>query len=63
MPLDTKFKLIIEIDSADKESMIESLKRILIEFNSNYGKPCQGTSCQYYCKTYIKTPIWDGKDF
>jgi hypothetical protein len=63
MAQSNKFKLIIEIDSVDKETMKQSLLSILAEFDSNYGKPCQGTSCQYHCKTYIKTPIWDGKDF
>lgn len=55
------FHLIIEMKSTNKEAMKENLKRILEELDSNYGKPCQGTSIQYQCETIVKTPTWNMK--
>ena len=43
--------------TGSKEQMKEHLARILKQFDSPYGKPCQGSGVHYQCTTYVSTPV------
>ena len=49
--------------TGDKNEMIDKLKSIIAEIQSDYGKPCQNVTCSYNLTTSIITPIWEGKQF
>lgn len=58
-----KFILNIAMTGESKEAMKQKLLEIVKEFDSDYGKPCQGIVSQYHVETKISTPIWDGKSY
>lgn len=57
------FTLVIEIKSLNKKAMKERLQSIINEFDSSYGKPCQGTTCYHDNETKVVTPIWDNREY
>lgn len=57
------FQLSIAMNGTSKEAMRLKLLEIAKEFETPYGKPCQGTVSQYQVVTKIVTPVWDGKEY
>lgn len=55
-------QLIISI-TGSKEAIREKLKKICQEFDSEYGKPCQGTVSMYKCVSTVITPVWNGQEY
>jgi hypothetical protein len=53
--------LIITMTGTSKAAMKEKLLAIAKEFDTPYGKPCQGTCSQHNVETKVETPIWNGK--
>lgn len=57
------FMLKIEMSASSKKAMRQKLLEIVAEFDSDYGKPCQGIYSQHLILTRIQTPIWDNKPY
>lgn len=57
------FTLEISMKAESKAAMKERLQKILNEFDQPYGKPLQGTTSEFRCETFVKTSIWDGRDY
>jgi hypothetical protein len=57
------FELQINMKGTDKKALRDKLMEIVMEFDSQYGKPCQGTISSYRVETKVVTPIWGGQDY
>lgn len=49
--------------TGSKDAILQELKKLISEFDTPYGKPCQGTMLQYQCTKSVVTPIWNGKEY
>lgn len=47
--------------SGDPKFIQQRLREIANEFDTAYGKPCQGIVSQFGEYTHVITPIWHGK--
>lgn len=48
--------------TGEPEAIRSRLNEIVNQF-SEYGKPVQGTFCEYQCNSTVITPVWDGKEY
>lgn len=49
--------------SGSKEGILESLKNIISQIESDYGKPHQHCVANHNAITHVITPLWNGEKY
>lgn len=49
--------------TGSKHAIRDKLREILLQFDSAYGKPCQGQEIGFNYSVDIITPVWNGEKY